>query len=186
MGLFDAKCPVDAREQKWIEESMTMFLATFGAQPLRQPVVLPTSDFFPGPYSGTAADIPALVTRLCRYAAVDPDAITVELYGDSSENDLARVAGLTYRASSVAGHYRREGGRAIIGIDHTLTATPERLIATIAHELGHVRLEDDNRRADHEPLTDLLSTSAWVSSPRTPASTSARTTTSRPRDASAT
>jgi hypothetical protein len=48
----------------------------------------------------------------------------------------------------------------VIGIGRTLRATPGRLIATVAHELGHVRLLDEGRitadRADHEPLTDLL------------------------------
>lgn len=25
MGWFDARCPVDGREQRWIEESMSLF-----------------------------------------------------------------------------------------------------------------------------------------------------------------
>jgi hypothetical protein len=159
VGLFGAKCPVDVREQEWIEESMEFFLTRFGDGPLRQAVVLPTPDFFPGPYSGTAADIQPLVTRMCEYMAVDADTVSVELYGESTESDLARVAGLTYQSDSVAGHYRRVDGRALIGIDQTLVATPERLIATIAHELCHVRLDDGGAtrdREDHEPLTDLL------------------------------
>jgi hypothetical protein len=156
VGLFDAKCPVESREQAWIEESMAWFRARFGEEPLRQTVVLPTRDFFPGPYSGTTADIRPMVELMCQYAAVDVDMVSVELYGDSAEADLARVAGLTYRSNSVAGHYRREAGRAVIGIDQTLVATPARLIATIAHELGHARLAEDNAREDHEPLTDLL------------------------------
>ena len=39
-------------------------------------------------------------------------------------------------------------------------ARPVALVATIAHELGHVRLLDEGRisadQRDHEPLTDLL------------------------------
>jgi hypothetical protein len=155
--MFGTTCPVDLREQKWIEESMAWFRTKFGEGPLRQNVVLPTPDFFPGPYSGTAADIKPLVERICEYAAVDANMISTELYGDSAEADLARVSGLTYRSASIAGHYRKEAGRAIIGIDQTLVSTPERLIATIAHELGHVRLDGHGGdRADHEPLTDLL------------------------------
>jgi hypothetical protein len=150
---------VDPREQKWIEESMEFFRTKFGDGPLSQAVVLPTPDFFPGPFSGTAADIQPLVTRMCEYLAVDAETVSVELYGDSTESDLARVAGLTYRSDSVAGHYRRVDGQAVIGIDQTLVATPERLVATIAHELCHARLDDGAAtwdREDHEPLTDLL------------------------------
>jgi hypothetical protein len=136
---------------------MDWFRTTFGDGPLSRPVVLPTPEFFPEPFSGTVADIPPLVARMCQYAAVDADMVSVELYGDSAEAELARVTGLTYRSGSVAGHYRREAGRAVIGIDQTLVATPPRLIATIAHELGHVRLDGTSGdREDHEPLTDLV------------------------------
>lgn len=155
MGLFAAECPVAPRERRWIETSMAWFRDEFGVDYLRRPIVLPTNEFFPDTH-----DIAALVTRLCGYADVDPGKITIELYGDSAEQDLARAAGLTTRSRGAAGHYRRVDGRAVIGIDRTLGTTPDRLIATVAHELGHVRLLDEGRidrdRADHEPLTDLL------------------------------
>lgn len=155
MGLFAAECPVAPRERHWIETSMAWFRDEFGVDGLRKPIVLPTNEFFPDPH-----DIRALVTQLCGYADVDPATITIELYGDSAEDDLARAAGLTTRSRGVAGHYRRVGGRAVIGTDSTLGTTPDRLVATVAHELGHVRLLDEGRidagRADHEPLTDLL------------------------------
>lgn len=140
MGLFTSPCPVDAREQKWIEESLTWFRAAFGEP---RPVV-----------ESLSGD---LVAQLCRQLEVDPAMLTVELYGDTGEQDLSRAAGLTYQSRGAAGHYRREGGRPVIAVDRTLT--PTQSIATIAHELGHVRLDALDvvrERADHEPLTDLL------------------------------
>lgn len=119
---------------------MAWFQATFGDP---RPVVLPDSF--------TRDD---LVAQLCQLMEVDPTTLTVELYGDSGEQDLARAAGLTVRSQGVAGHYRRENGRPVVAIDRTLTSV--RLIATIAHELGHVRLDGRYDGADHEPLTDLL------------------------------
>ena len=112
MGLFITRCPVGHREQTWIEESMSWFRTTFGAGTLSRAVVLPTPEFFPGPYSGTAADIPEMVRRVCQHTGVDPDMISVELHGDSTEAELARATGLTYQSESVAGHYRRVRGRA--------------------------------------------------------------------------
>ena len=144
--MFVAACPVAAREQKWIEESMAWFRATFGEP---RPVVPP--DAFSRPL-----DVPDLVAQLCAYMEIDPDSLTIELYGDTAEDDLARATGLTLRSRGAAGHYRREGGRPIVAVDRTLT--PLRMIATVAHELGHVRLDDGHviqERADHEPLTDL-------------------------------
>ena len=142
MSLFTTECPVNAREQKWIEESLAWFRATFGEP---RPVVLPedlTGDLF---------------AQVCRHMEVDPAGIAVELYGDTAEDDLARAAGLTTRSRGAAGHYRREGGRPVVAVDRTLPPVP--LIATVAHELGHVRLDAEHvigRREDHEPLTDLL------------------------------
>jgi hypothetical protein len=153
MGLFRAQCPVAAREQQWIEESMAWCRAEFGPEYLRRPTILPTNEFFRDPH-----DAHATIERLCGYADVDPNAITIEFYGDSAEHDLARATGLTLRSRGAAGHYRQVNGRAVIGVDQTLA--PNRLIATVAHELAHVRLLGERRittdRADHEPLTDLL------------------------------
>lgn len=139
---------------------MTWFRDEFGADRRPRPVVLPTDEFFPGPHDGSPRAISAIVERVCGYADVDPNLLTIELYGDPTETDLATAAGLTLRSRGAAGHYRCVDGKAVIGIDRTLGATPDRLVATVAHELGHVRLLGEHRitadRADHEPLTDLV------------------------------
>jgi hypothetical protein len=53
-----------------------------------------------------------------------------------------------------------KGGRPVVTIDKSSTDQPARLLAVIAHELGHVRLLGEGRiqadRNDQEPLTDLL------------------------------
>lgn len=159
MGWFGAACPVQPREQRWIEESMGMFRRELGPGPLRRPVVLPTAEFFPDPPTGTDADIDVVFRRVCRYAEVDAAAITVEVYGGGEEAEFARATGLTYESRSAAGDYRRAGGRAIIGVDRAAVAHPGRLVATIAHELAHHRLREgglDTDRDDGEPLADLL------------------------------
>jgi len=136
--LFAATCPVNPREQQWIEESLAWLRTAFGA-PRAVLTDLAEND---------------IVGRLCQLMDVDPKTITVELYGDSAEDDLARAAGLTVRSRGAAGHYRRENGRPVIALDRTLTST--RLVATVAHELGHVLLDGRYDAEDHEPLTDLL------------------------------
>jgi hypothetical protein len=141
------------------EESMSMFRRELGAGPLARPVVLPTPEFFPDERTGTDADIDPIFRRVCSYAEVEASAITVEVYGGSEEAEFARATGLNYESKSAAGDYRREGGRPIVGVDRTAVARPERLVATIAHELAHHRLRErdlDTDRDDREPLTDLL------------------------------
>jgi hypothetical protein len=158
--MFATRCPVEPTEQRWIEESMAWFRTEFGDRQLRGPVVTPTDTFFPGRHDGSVADIRQIVAVVCGYASVDPATITLEFYGDPAEAELASATGLTVRTRSAAGHYRSVDGRAVIGIDLVLGADPQRLIATVAHELGHVRLLGERRidadRKDNEPLTDLL------------------------------
>lgn len=160
MGLFDAKCPVSAREQEWIEESMHWFRTEFGDAPLTQPVVLPTVEFFPDCPPGPVTDIHAVVRQVCEYVTVDPKTIVVELHGGTGHADLARNVGLSYQSSGAAGHYRFEGGKSIISIDKAQAGNMVSLVATVAHELAHARLLGEGRilptRSDHEPLTDLL------------------------------
>ncbi|MER8182479.1 hypothetical protein [Kitasatospora sp. NPDC094015] len=148
-------------EQRWIEESLAWLLAEFGPRVLLRPPVLPTAEHFPGPFDGSPQQIGALVARLCGDFEVDPDGLRVEVEPyDPGADRLGAVLGLTERSSGAAGHFRIERGVPVLAVDQALAARPPALVATIAHELGHVRLLAERRidpdRADGEPLTDLL------------------------------
>ncbi|MFF3111046.1 hypothetical protein ACFVSN_17865 [Kitasatospora sp. NPDC057904] len=160
MALFPPKCPVGPDERVWIEESMAWLAAEFGRGVLERAPVLPTAEFFPGPYVGSDADIRGLIAQLCGYLDVAPNRLTIEIEPDDGEGAMVAGLGLAHRSRSAAGHYRRENGRPVIAVAQRQAARPVALVATIAHELGHVRLLDERRvsaeRRDHEPLTDLL------------------------------
>ncbi|WP_329563107.1 hypothetical protein [Kitasatospora sp. NBC_01266] len=153
-------CPVGPEARDWIERSTAWLADEFGPAPLLRDPVLPTAEHFPGPYAGTPAEIRGLVQRICKVAGVHPETITVEIEPDSGEDAMVAELGLTSRSRYAAGHYRLREGLAVIGIDQRMAARPMALVATIAHELGHVRLLGEGRisteREDHEPLTDLL------------------------------
>jgi hypothetical protein len=155
-----AKCPVSSEEQAWIDEQMAWLMAEFGPGPLECEPLLPTAEHFPGPFTGSEQEIVALVTRLCHRMGVDPAGLTIEVEPEDGEDEMVTGLNLARSSRSAAGHYRREGGRPVIAVDQRQAARPVALVATIAHELGHVRLLDERRittdRRDHEPLTDLL------------------------------
>lgn len=157
-----AKCPVGPEEQAWIEEQMAWLAAEFGPDPLVREPLLPTAEHFPGPFIGSEPEIVSLVSRLSRHMGVDPAGLAIEVEADDGDGEDGMIAelNLNRRSRSAAGHYRREAGRPVIAIDQRQAARPIALVATIAHELGHVRLLDEGRitpdRRDHEPLTDLL------------------------------
>ncbi|KUL41201.1 hypothetical protein [Actinoplanes awajinensis] len=155
-----AECPVRQVEQDWIETSLDWLVAEFGTGRLRGTVVLPTDDFFPGDYRGGRDDIRAVLGRLCGHMGVDPARVELEHYAGDTEPELAAHVPMSWSSQGAAGHHRVRDGRSIIGIQDEQAAAPTALVATIAHELGHVLLLADGRvrpdRRDHEPLTDLL------------------------------
>jgi hypothetical protein len=91
---------------------------------------------------------------------IDPD--RVELEHDSADENPELSANVPIHSQwrGAAGHHRIRDGRSVIGIRDDQAAVPMALVATIAHELGHVLLLADGRisaeQQDQEPLTDLL------------------------------
>jgi hypothetical protein len=162
MALFAPSCPVEDRERTWIEDSIEWFGSQFGDGPLSAPVILPTSEFFPPPYSGSEKDVRAAVGKVAGYMGVHAE-VSVKFSDDFDHaRDLGQmIPGAVTQYSGAAGVFTTgEGGRPVVTIDTSNTDQPARLLAVIAHELGHVRLLGEGRiqadRNDQEPLTDLL------------------------------
>lgn len=153
-------CPVSEQEQTWIEESMLWFTTQFGYDPVQRPTVLPTREFFPLPYNGTDDDIKALVRTVCPMMGLLPDRITVRLVGKPSR-DPEMFKYVVHSESFAAGVFEQdENGARVITLDRDASADQLRMTAIIAHELGHARLNGEDRiepgRADMEALTDLV------------------------------
>lgn len=160
MMWWRVDCPVRPVEQDWIDRSMDWLVAQFGMERLRGDVVLPTDDYFPGAYRGTRADIQAVLERLCTHMDVDPARVDLE-HDDADDNpELSAHVPIHTQWTGAAGHHRIRDGRSVVGIRDDQAARPMALVATIAHELGHVLLLGDGRisarQQDQEPLTDLL------------------------------
>lgn len=160
MNWFTPKCPVNDDDKAWLENSFLWLVEEFGADVLRDaPMILPTEEFFPERFSAERQDLQNLVNRVCAYMGVDPERIELQLFTD--KNNLLKKGLPTFESShsGAAGTYQERRGKYIISLETTQAANPTNLIATIAHELGHVRLLGENRldadREDHEPLTDL-------------------------------
>jgi hypothetical protein len=160
MALFGSGCPVTDRERDWIQDNLAWLRGQFGDGPLAAPVILPTSDWFPPPFAGTDDDVRTVVTRVAGYMGVLHQ-VRVEF---SEEWDhaqfLSRLMPGPSQTSGAAGLYSRAGAEPVITLDRSVTREPARLLAVVAHELGHVRLLAEGRvttaeRRDHEPLTDL-------------------------------
>lgn len=161
MSLLTPRCPVSARERDWIAEHMDWLRSQFGAAPLQAPVILPTSEFFPPPFTGSGMDIGKLVAGVAEYMGTQVGDIKVEFSDDlDHDRDLMRAVPVETHSTGAAATYRvSSDGHVVITIDRSNVSKPARLIAAIAHELAHARLLGEARiprgRQDGEPLTDL-------------------------------
>jgi hypothetical protein len=161
MAWWRPECPVRPVEQEWIEDSMDWFLTEFGRDVLLGDVVLPTDDYFPGAYDGDRDDVTAVFGRVCAHMGIDPARVELTIEdGDDDEHGLSAEVGIASRSDGAAGLHHVRRGRSVVSIRADQARRPMALVATIAHELGHVLLLGDGRitsdRKDHEPLTDLL------------------------------
>jgi tetratricopeptide (TPR) repeat protein len=158
-GWFKTISPLTDAQRAWLDARFAWLLQQFGEARLCKAVVTPTAEFFPETYRGTSDDALALFNRVCRYMEVDPARVELAFYRSAAADDVAVSLNPTLRGFAL-GTYSEDGGRIRIRLEQTRLSEPHTVIATLAHELGHVHLLGDGRcsadSADHEPLTDLL------------------------------
>jgi hypothetical protein len=155
-GWFRSKpeCPVDPAMREWIDTRWAWLEVQFGPERLRTArVVLPRPEFFPDPFRGTEEDARRMVDRVCEYMDIDPATVELSLYQDRNPVNDGKWRG-------TAGLYHPEGDKFRIWVEVANLNDPLAMVATIAHELGHVHLLGHGRISDqaedHEPVTDLL------------------------------
>lgn len=157
-----AKCSVDNEEKEWIEKYMLWLMKEFGdCKSIR--VVLPTKEFFPDPYVGDEESAVQVVKRVCSYMRVDYSRLDIAFFEEEyKRSDSVSIFGESYEKEGAAGLYIDQGDhkKFILAIDRSQVDNPPILVATTAHELGHVHLLGDKRIPEDEEnpehLTDLL------------------------------
>lgn len=169
---FSPKLPISDDERQWVDEGFRRLEKLLGRRRMLEArVIKPTAEDFPDPYDkNSTASVEALFDRVCNYMRVDRNGLALEIFPDETE-ELRRI--LPYwRGESgrqPAGLYMHalqerisegDNGPAIVAIRSSQTKDPLSLVATVAHELGHVILLGQclisPETSDHEPLTDLL------------------------------
>jgi hypothetical protein len=148
-------CPVNPEEQAWIERRFAWLTEEFGPERLKHgTLILPTTDFFPSDYDGTESEIADIMQRVARYMDVDPTLLRLNFY----EENHPRFEGQWTKGTT--GLFREARGRFEIWLEVTQLEDPFSVVATLAHEIGHVVLIGQRRISpaleDHEPLTDLV------------------------------
>jgi hypothetical protein len=144
-GWFAPKCPVTLVEKAWTEWRMCWLAEKLGIKRLLEAEVLtPTDDHFPHEYCGTQADAWSFMRFLARHMGVDSSRIELEIVDQLPD---------------AVGHYESSDYRPIIRVVEAQLEDPQRLLATLAHELAHEVLLGGGLISpeveDHEWITDL-------------------------------
>jgi hypothetical protein len=147
--LFTRSPLDDPREKAWTELRMQWLSEQFGVDALLNAEVLtPTPECFPEPYGGTLEDAERLMRRLCLHYGLNAARIRLSLH---EPEEMPNATG-TYEVD--------DAGATLIRLARTQLLNHDSLLATLAHELAHVRLLGERRLAfetpDHEFVTDLL------------------------------
>lgn len=161
MGWFTPKCPVDDETREWIENAFDWLIEELGIDTLRSvEVILPTDDHFPDVYDGSRPTIRKMLERVCVYMDVDPLLIDLRFFENEDNARLHQLVADGAARNHAIGTYQVGDGKHRISLDTSQAPDPQTLVATIAHELGHVILIGENRLdpdyPDHEPMTDLV------------------------------
>jgi len=170
-GLFNKKdpnrCPVTEENRIWIETSFNFLLNTFDKQKIKErEILIPHHSHFPIRYNGsdqTAIDTLAIVAKQME---VNPDDIHLDFYseGPSEISTGASLgAGRVFLNSTKddkrsAGLYlgKQEDGKYHILLERGKILEPENMVATLAHEIAHIKLLGEGNLTDNdEKLTDL-------------------------------
>jgi len=173
MQGFSHNLPVGEEERQWVDEGFRRLEKMLGRQRmLGAKVVLPEAGHFPDPCDKTPEAAERLFQRVCGYVHVERSRIELEIFPDETD-ELREILPYWHgNSGGCAGLYthdaaldidRENGGdelRMVVAVRSTQLKDPLSLVATMAHELGHVILLGGGlmnpETPDHEPMTDLL------------------------------
>ncbi len=169
-GLFKKRdpnfCPVPEDVRLWIEDGVLFLLGIFNEEKIKNRKILtPHINDFPITFNSdeqTAFDVLKIVSKQME---VDVNEIELEFYEDglteiSSGHFMGQPLYLgSYEDSKEsAGLYsgKQENGKYLISLERRNLLEPDNMIATLAHEIAHIKLLGENKMDDNdEELTDL-------------------------------
>ena len=168
--LFNKKyrnrCPVSYDSRVWLEKSFSLLFEIFDKKKIKQKeILIPGSSSFPIKYNGNSQTAFDTLKIVAKQMEVEFTEIQLNLYddGDNAISIGSSMGGHTFFNSGdsdkgSAGLYwgKQADNKYHIGLERAKLAQPEIMVATLAHELAHIKLLGENRiKGNDEKLTDL-------------------------------
>lgn len=160
---FRAKLPISEADRQWADSGFDRLSKMLGYHRMLQAkVVLPNEQHFPDPYDRSVEAAERMFCRVCNYMKVDRSTIEFEVFSGGAE-ELSAFLPYWKGGGGCAGlyvHADADNEKMVVALRESQMHDPLAVVATLAHELGHVILLGggllDASVKDMEPLTDLL------------------------------
>jgi hypothetical protein len=144
-GWFKPKSSLKPEQVRWLDERFDWLCKQFGEERLRGTVITPTNKFFPDAYAGTHEDAEKTFNRVCAYMDIDRSRVNLKLFSDPYADAVVASYNSAQGGKYALGLYEERGGVIDIWLETTRLDDPSMVVATLAHELGHVHLLADQR-----------------------------------------
>jgi hypothetical protein len=157
-----AVCPVDDTIREWIESCFVWFSENIGKEVLSKKILVPHPSDFPIAYDGSIKSAMDTLQIVATQMDVDPNDILLQIYSEG-DNKIAAGRSTVFieQGPTHSGglyHGKSEDGKYHIHLEQKALKDPESIVATLAHEIAHIKLLGENRiEENNEPLTDLTS-----------------------------
>ena len=155
--------PLNEELRKYFEHSLLWLLQEFPEPKIEERKILtPTNEDFPIKWSKSQENAHDALKIICNNMQINPNNIDLNFY-DNGIKEIDMGTSVIFIESDpkypeAAGLYHHEkiDGKFSISIDNALLQRPDNLVATIAHELAHVKLLGENKlEQNNEMLTDF-------------------------------
>jgi hypothetical protein len=158
------KLPISDEDRQWVDDGFNRLAKMLGhKRMLEAKLVLPDAEHFPDPYDKSDAAAERMFCRICDYMQVDRSRIDLEIFPDETDelkDMLPYWKGSHDGCAGLYVHPDDESHRMVVALRSSQLDDPMALVATLAHELGHVILLGDGLMEhsvkDMEPMTDLI------------------------------
>lgn len=143
-------CPVDEATRVWLENAFLALLDIFGKENTQnRTVLIPERIHFPIRYDGSEQAAFETLRITASQMEVPIESIKLDFYDEHLRQTTEGTPGGLYWGKG-------ENDKFEISLARKKLDEPENMIATLAHEIAHIKLLGENRMEENdEPITDL-------------------------------
>lgn len=156
------KPSVTPEDQEWLEDAVPALMQTFGYERLLGlPTLTPNTKYFPHDFKKDESDAEFVLEHVCSTLMTDRKRIELIIYDDASALVSPGIhmssADRKGRSHGAAGTYQEIAPEQYrIVVDSKQLLNLHQLIATLAHEVAHIKILGERRLEPDDPQHELL------------------------------